>query len=100
MSVGNKEPRFCIRFPDFTIPDKVEIEANRVGLKKNAWVREAINEKFVNDAKTRLLKKESVRGDLESRKLIQMIAGPDLTNEAKKHVTEYLEKVEHHVAAE
>jgi len=98
MSGSTKEARLNIRYPDFEIIDEVEIDANRMGLKKNAWIKEAIVEKLENSKHTRLLEAERLKGDFESRKLIEWMAGPELTQDAKDYVADFFEKITDHAS--
>lgn len=100
MSGATKEARLNIRYPNFEIIDEVEIDANRMGLKKNAWVKEAIKEKLENSKRTGLLEAERIKGNFESRKLIEWMAGPELTKDAKDYVADFFERITEHASGE
>lgn len=91
-----KEPRLNIRFPDFDVIDILERRAHQRGLKLYDYVRQMIIDIALAPEFSNIVRREIVRGDLETRKLIQMLAGEDATAKAKAHVRDYFSKVEDH----
>ena len=90
-----KEPRLNIRFIDFDVIDRLERRANQRGMKLYDYVRQILIDISLAPELSNIVRMETARGDLETRKLMQMIAGEDATNKAKAYVQDYLAKVEH-----
>lgn len=88
-----KEPRLNIRYLSFEIIDEIELGARKLGLKKNGWVKLAIQEKLDRDRYKYLFEEERVKGDFETRHIVRKLAGAELSSEAKTRASDYIQKI-------
>jgi len=87
-----REPRVHFRYQNFEVIDEIELEARKLGLKKNDWVKLAIQEKLDRDTFKHIFEQERIKGDFETWYLVRNLAGPELTSKAKAEVSGYLEE--------
>lgn len=91
--MGAKEPRLNIRYQNFEIIDEIELDARRLGLKKNSWIKLAIQEKLDRDRFMYAFEGERVKGDFETRYILRKLGGAALSSEAKSRASDYIQKV-------
>lgn len=92
-----REPRLNIRYPNFEIIDEIELDARKLGIKKNGWVKLAIQEKLERDSFKRIFEEERIKGDFETRHILRKLAGDDLSAEANSRASDYIREVMHDV---
>lgn len=86
MSKRRKENRLNVRFANEYVMDEIDVAAAKAGLSASAYARDAV---------MAALKRNHQRSEfssLHTRKMVEIMAGPKVSEAAKEHTTRYLEK--------
>ena len=83
-----------IRFREYRDIDQIEIHANRQGMKKVPWVRQALFKQIRKESVDEILTKTSRDANLEALLLLRGLVGPEAAEHAKREVETYINKVE------
>lgn len=86
MSKRRIENRLTVRFANDYIMDEIDIAAAKAGMSAAAWARDAVMTKLrKNDQRSEF-------SSLHTRKMVEMMVGPKVSEAAKEHTAQYLEK--------
>lgn len=81
-----KENRLNVRFDNGDIMDKIDIAAAQAGITASAFAKQAVI------AAIRKINQPDEFSTLHTQKMLEMMAGPEVTKESKEYTSNYLEQ--------
>ena len=96
MSAIRKEPRVNLRFKNFDLLDKLENNANSLGLTLPEYCRRSLLKSFDDSEKIMLLKRTQIECILTTQKLLEFSLPADQVAQAKAYTKDYLLKIASH----